>query len=74
MSATIARVRGVLFFALHPKRLLGVIGSLVGAMLYVWFASVRAVPGVRRRKTKAREAWRDRERRVASRASDHPEV
>jgi hypothetical protein len=71
MSATIARVRGVLFVALHPKRLLGVIGSLVGAMLYVWFASVRAVPGVRQRKTKAREAWRDRRRRAASRASDH---
>jgi hypothetical protein len=71
MSATIARVRGVLILALHPKRLLGLIGSLIGATLYVWFASVRAVPGVRRRKTKAREAWRTRERRVDSRASDH---
>ena len=69
MSATIARVRGVLFFALHPKRLLAVIGSLIGATLYVWFASVRAVPGVRDRKAKARLAWKDRDRRAATVAS-----
>jgi hypothetical protein len=68
MSVTIARVRGVLFFALHPKRLLAVIGGLVGGALYVWLASVRAVPGVRLRKTRAREAWRKRDRRAVSRA------
>jgi hypothetical protein len=62
MSATIARVRGVLFFALHPKRLLALISGFVGGALYVWFTAVRAVPGVRRRKSAAREAWRDRDR------------
>ena len=66
MSATIARVRGVLFFALYPKRLLAVIGSLIGATLYVWFASV---PGVRDRKARARRAWKDRDPRAASVAS-----
>ena len=70
MSATIARVRGVLFFVLHPKRLLGLIGGLFAGALYIWFAAVRAVPGVRRRKSAAREAWRERDRRVTSRASD----
>jgi len=62
MSATIARVRGVLFFALHPKRLLGLIGGLFAAALYVWFAAVRSVPGVRQHKSAAREAWRRRTR------------
>jgi hypothetical protein len=60
MSATIAWVRGVLFFVLHPKRLLALIGWLLAAALYVWFASVRAVPAVRRRKAAVREAWRKR--------------
>jgi hypothetical protein len=62
MSATIARVQGVLFFALHPKRLLALIGGLVAGALYVWFVAVRAVPGVHRRKSAAREAWHDRDR------------
>ena len=60
MSATIASVRGLLFFVLHPKRLLALVASAIGAFLYVWFAAVRAVPGVRRRKAAAREAWRNR--------------
>lgn len=63
MSATIARVRGVMFFALHPKRLVAVIAALVGGVVYVWIAAVRAVPGVRRRKAEAREAWKHRARR-----------
>lgn len=62
MSATIARVRGVLFFALHPKRLLALIATLLAGALYVWFAAVRAVPGVRRRKSAARAAWHQRDR------------
>jgi hypothetical protein len=58
MSATIARVRALL----SVKRLLAVLGGIVGAVVYVWFAAVRAVPGVRERKTAARRAWRARER------------
>ncbi|HEU5263681.1 MAG TPA: hypothetical protein VFU34_03520 [Gaiellaceae bacterium] len=57
-------MRGVLFFALHPKRLIRVIGGFLAAAVYVWFAAVSSVPGVRRRKAAARKAWqaRDRER------------
>jgi hypothetical protein len=62
MSATIAQVRGVLFFALHPKRLLGLIAALFAGAFYVWFAAVRSVPSVHRRKSVAREAWRTRDR------------
>jgi hypothetical protein len=60
MSATIARVRGVLFFALYPKRLLALVAAILAGALYTWFAAVRAVPGVRQRKADAREAWRNR--------------
>lgn len=63
MSATIARVRALLSLALHPTRLLALIGGLVGGLLYVWIAAVRAVPGVRERKTAQRRAWQARERR-----------
>jgi hypothetical protein len=63
MSATIARVRALLSLALHPKRLLTLVGGLLGAMLYVWIAAVRAVPRVRERKTAWRRAWRLRERK-----------
>ncbi len=63
MSATIARVRALLFVALHPKRLLALIAGVIGAFLYVWIAAVRSVPGVRERKTAWREAWRTRERK-----------
>jgi hypothetical protein len=63
MSATIARVRALLSLALHPKRLLALIGGVLGFVLYVWIAAVRAVPAVRERKTVAREAWLARERK-----------
>jgi hypothetical protein len=63
MSATIARVRALLSLVLHPKRLLGLIGGLIGAMLYVWIAAVRAVPAVQERKTALRRAWRARKRK-----------
>ncbi len=62
MSATIAWVRGFLFL-LHPKRLLALVAGVLGGLLYVWFAAVRAVPGVKRRKAAMRERWRNRERR-----------
>jgi hypothetical protein len=58
MSATIARVQALL----SVKRLLAVLGGVVGAVVYVWFAAVRAVPGVRERKTAARRVWRARRR------------
>ena len=63
MSATIARVRALLFFALHPKRLLALIAGAMGFVVYVWVAAVRSVPGVKERKTAARKAWRERERK-----------
>jgi hypothetical protein len=62
MSATIARVRALLYLALHPKRLLTMIAGVLGTAVYVWFAAVRAVPDVQARKSAARQAWRDRER------------
>ena len=65
MSATIVRVRALLFFALHPKRLLALIGGLFGGLVYVWIAAVRAVPAVRARKTAKRRAWQTRERKRA---------
>ncbi|MGH3065586.1 MAG: hypothetical protein ACRDOF_04710 [Gaiellaceae bacterium] len=55
-------MRGVLFFALHPKRLLGLLGGLFAAATYVWVAAVRSVPGVQARKSAARRAWRARDR------------
>jgi hypothetical protein len=63
MSATIALVGGITFFVLHPERLVALLGGIVTAIGYLWYASVRAVPGVRRRKAAAREAWRSRPRR-----------
>jgi len=63
MSATIARVRALLYVALHPARILKLIAGVLGAAVYVWFAAVRAVPGVRERKAASREAWRTRERK-----------
>ena len=58
MSATIARVRALLYLALNPKRLLQLIAGFVGGAFYVWFAAVRAVPSVEERKAARREAWR----------------
>jgi hypothetical protein len=63
MSATIARVRALLYLALHPKRLLQLLAGTIAFAVYVWFAAVRAVPGVEERKTAARKAWRARERK-----------
>jgi hypothetical protein len=59
MSATIARVRG-LPFLLHPVRLLKLVLGLFALLVYVWFAAVRAVPSVQRRKAAMREYWRAR--------------
>ena len=63
MSATIARVPALLSLALHPKRVLALIGGLLGFLLYVWVAAVRAVPAVQERKAAFRDAWRRRERK-----------
>src|SRR5687767_13461334 len=50
MSATIARVRALLSLALHPKRMLALIGGVLAFFVYAWIAAVRAVPAVRERK------------------------
>jgi hypothetical protein len=63
MSATIARVRALLYVALHPRRLLAMIAGVIGFAVYVWFAAVRSVPRVKERKAAARKAWRERERK-----------
>ena len=63
MSATIARVRALLSLALHPKRMLALIGGVLAFFVYAWIAAVRAVPAVRERKTAWRRAWRGRERK-----------
>jgi hypothetical protein len=63
MSATIARVRALLYVALHPKRLLALLAGAVGTFLYVWVAAVRAVPVVKQRKAAKRRAWRARVRK-----------
>jgi len=42
------------------KRIVLAFAAAIGALLYVWFAAVRAVPEVRRRKA-ARRAARARE-------------
>jgi len=59
MSASIASVRGLLFVLLRPKQFLRLLGGSLVALLYVWYAAVRAVPGVKRRKAALR---RERER------------
>jgi hypothetical protein len=63
MSITIAEVRGVMYVLLHPRRVLTLLAAFVGAVLYVWIAAVRAVPGVEARKQAARRRWRERDRR-----------
>jgi hypothetical protein len=63
MSATIARLPGVLLFFLRPKRLLTLIAGFFAGVAYVWVASVRAVPRVRLRKAARRAAWQARPRR-----------
>jgi HAMP domain-containing protein len=42
-----------------PKRIFAALLAVLAAFAYVWFASVRAVPGVRRRKEAARQDRRD---------------
>jgi hypothetical protein len=63
MSASIASVRGVLFFLRRPGQVLSFFAALAVAILYVWYAAVRAVPGVRRRKAASRaqrrRSWKD---------------
>lgn len=56
MSATVRRVRAALFLITNPKRVLAILLSAIGAFLYLWFAAVRAVPGVKRRKAAVRAA------------------
>jgi hypothetical protein len=50
MSASIDLMRGVPLLVRRPGRVLTFLAALVGAVLYVWYASVRSVPSVRRRK------------------------
>ena len=59
MSATLARMRG-LSLLLHPMRLLKLLAGLLAFFVYVWFAAVRAVPNVKRRKEAMRAYWRAR--------------
>jgi hypothetical protein len=56
-------VPALLSLALHPKRLLALIAGMLGAVLYVWIAAVRAVPAVQKRKTEQRRAWLTRTRK-----------
>jgi len=62
MSASIVPVRGVLFLMRHPRRIAALVTGLLGALLYVWFAAVRAVPAVKQRKLSQRRereaAWK----------------
>jgi hypothetical protein len=60
MSATVGRVRGLLILLSRPKRVLGALVSMIGALLYVWFAAVRAAPGVKRRKATLRATRAER--------------
>jgi hypothetical protein len=62
MSATISGVRALLYLVLHPTRLLALLGAVLGGFLYVWIAAVRAVPGVKDRKTAWRRQGRERAR------------
>ena len=43
---------------LSVKRLLLAVIAVLGGLVYVWVAAVRAVPGVKRRKQAARAARR----------------
>jgi hypothetical protein len=62
MSASIDPVPGVLFILRRPRRFLAALAGFVGAALYLWYAAVRAVPDVKRRKAALRRArattWR----------------
>jgi hypothetical protein len=41
-----------------PKRILALAAAVLGTVLYVWVAAVRAVPRVKRRKAASRAARR----------------
>ena len=56
MSASIDSVRGLLLFLRRPRRVLALFAALVGTVVYVWYAAVRFVPSVRRRKADARRS------------------
>ena len=56
MSTSIDSVQGLLFVLRHPRRILAVAAGLFGGLIYVWFAAVRAVPGVKQRKKEQRGA------------------
>lgn len=56
-------MRWGLSLLLHPRRLLTILAGLVATVVYVWFAAVRAVPGVQARKAEARRRWQARPRR-----------
>jgi hypothetical protein len=56
MSASIASVRGLLLVLGKPGRILSIFAALLGAIVYIWYAAVRAVPRVRRRKAASRTA------------------
>jgi hypothetical protein len=56
MSTSIGSVRGVLILLRRPRRILALVAGTVGALLYVWFAAVKAVPDVKARKAAKRRA------------------
>ena len=58
MSASIAPVRGVLLLLRRPGTILKLFAAAIAGILYVWFAAVRAVPDVRRRKAAFQAARR----------------
>ena len=61
MSATVSQVQGVALYVLtKPARVLRIVVSALAFSLYVWFAAVRAMPGVRARKAAFRAARRRR--------------
>ena len=68
MSARLAPMRG-LPLLLHPMRLVKLVLGLLAFLVYVWFAAVRAVPGVRKRKDAQREYWRARHAERRARTS-----
>jgi len=43
--------------------IVGLVAGVLAFTVYVWFAAVRAVPGVKDRKAAARKAWRERPRK-----------
>lgn len=58
MSSSMASVRGLLFLLRRPGAVVSGFLGLVASLLYVWYAAVRAVPAVKRRKAAARAARR----------------